>query len=134
MARRTRKKSKGISAFLVNAHIPTDTIDYLRRQKFRVERPPKGMADHEIVQLAKRQNMVLITQDRGMTKHVSSHQHPGIIIIRGRGLSAKGVTELVEDVLSIFKPIEDIAGQIIDISKDKLQITLPNGTQEKYFS
>ena len=134
MARRTKKKPKGISAFLLNAHIPVDTADYLIHQKYRVERPPKGMADHEIVQLAKRQNMVLITQDKGMIKHVSSHRHPGIVIIRGRGLGAEGVTELVEGVLSLFKPIEDIAGQIIDISKDKLQITLANGTQEKYIA
>ena len=76
--------------------------------------------------------MVLITQDRGMTKHVSSHRHRGIIIIRGRGLGAEGVTELMEVVL--FRPIEDIAGQIIDISRDKLEITLPNGTQEIYIA
>jgi len=78
--------------------------------------------------------MVLITQDKGMRKHVSSHRHPGMVIIRGRGLGAEGVTELVEAVLSLFRPIEDIAGQIIDISRDKLEITLPNGTQKTYIA
>jgi predicted nuclease of predicted toxin-antitoxin system len=134
MARGTKKKPKGVFGFLLNAHIPAHTVDYLTRRNYRVEQPPKGMPDHEIVQLAKRRNMVLITQDRGMTKHVSGHRHPGIVIIRGRGLGSEGVTELVEAVLSLFKPIEDISGQIIDISRDKLQITLPNGTQERYFA
>lgn len=78
--------------------------------------------------------MVLITQDKGMRKHVSSHRHQGIVIIHGRRLGAEGVTELVEAVLSLFRPIEDIAGQIIDISRGKLQITLPNGTQETYIA
>ena len=134
MAKGAKKKPKGISGFLVNAHIPAHTIEYLTRQNYRVERPAKGMKDYKIFQLAKRRNMVLITQDKGMTKHVSSHRHPGIVIIRGRGLGAEGVTELAEVVLSLFRPIEDIAGQIIDISRDKLQITLPNGTQETYIA
>jgi len=134
MVKKAKKKQKGISGFLVNAHIPAHTIEYLNHQNYKVERPVKGMKDYNIFQLAKRQNMVLITQDRGMIKHVSSHRHPGIVIIRGRGLGEEGVTELVEVVLSLFKPTEDIAGQIIDISRDKLQITLPNGTHRKYFS
>jgi len=134
MARGIRKKPKQISGFLLNAHIPVHTASYLTYRKYRVERPLKGMPDHEIVQSAKRKNMVLITQDKGMRKHVSSHRHPGIVIIHGRGLGAEELTELVESVLSVFRPIEDIAGQIIDISRNKLQITLPNGTHEAYIA
>ena len=96
MTRRMKKKLKRISGFLVNAHIPEDLVYYLTACNYRVERPPKGMQDHEIVQLARRQNMVLITQDKGMRKHVSSHRHPGVVIIRGRGLSVEGITELDE--------------------------------------
>lgn len=89
------------------------------------------MPDYQVFQLARRGNMVLVTQDGKMRRHVSGYRHPGVVIVRGK--EQDRVTALVEEVLSLFHPIDEIRGLIIEISHDKLSITDPRGRRETLF-
>ena len=131
MARRSRKKSRGIGGVLLDENMPAGASDRLTKRKYKSEYPPKGMPDYQVYQLARRQNMVLITQDRGMRRHVSSSRHPGVIIIHNGGRWGPDVVlDQLDSVLDLYNPLEDIRGQVVEISPRRISITLPGVTED----
>ena len=81
-----------------------------------------GLADAKILQIAEKQERILVTVDWDFNKKRRIQKKTAIIKIKG-GLIAKETDELFCKVVKLFPKKEDYLGKFISASKDGVTVT-----------
>jgi predicted nuclease of predicted toxin-antitoxin system len=111
--------------FLVDLGVSVKVEEYLKREGFLVksvrEINPR-MHDTEILKIASREHLMVITMDKdfGELVYNSGQQHSGVLILRLDNANGQEKVEVVKEILSEYA--EKIVGNFCVFQNGKLRI------------
>ena len=106
--------------FCVDENIPHELVGWLKKKGHEVFSLPKGAADEEIANAAKKRAAVLLTQDRHFanTLRFPPVNFQGIVRIKIHPAFIEDIAFSLTNLLSRFTSREDFKGKLIILEKD----------------
>lgn len=110
--------------FMANENIPMDVVNKLREAGYEFIRSDgvrKGLSDKEIIQIAQKENRILVTFDKDFGEFVfkKKFQVEGIILLRIKPQSSVYIFDRIQ---KLFNSEIDIKGKFIVLEKDKVRV------------
>jgi predicted nuclease of predicted toxin-antitoxin system len=111
--------------FLADENLEKPIVDWLREEGYNVlyiaEKAP-SIKDEKIIKLARKENKILITNDKDFGELVFHYGQitSGIILIRSRDKSSEKKLELIKQVLEEMK--NKISGNFIVVNENGIRI------------
>ncbi len=120
--------------FLADVNIEKQLIDFLRNSGYNVKCISEidcQMEDEELLSLSNREKRIILTNDKDFGELIFYQQKAtsGIILIRIKGQVVHEKLKMLKELLKNHK--EDIKGNLILISKNKIRIRHPFGRQNE---
>ncbi|RMG72661.1 MAG: hypothetical protein D6710_04425 [Nitrospirae bacterium] len=120
--------------FLADVNIEKQLIDFLRNSGYNVKCISEidcQMEDEELLSLSNREKRIILTNDKDFGELIFYQQKAtsGIILIRIKGQVVHEKLKMLKELLKNHK--EDIKGNLILISKNKIRIRQPFGRQNE---
>ncbi|MFC1631359.1 DUF5615 family PIN-like protein [Candidatus Omnitrophota bacterium] len=108
---------------LVDENIPDELVDILRDKGHDVTTPTSGTKDTDIAILAKRQNRIILTQDKDFANLLTfpPKNFHGIIRIKARPPIISTILVGLEDLFNKFSQ-KDLDKKLIILEKDGFRI------------
>jgi len=107
--------------FLLDENVPKSVYRFLRDRGYYVEYVPKGSSDDEVMEIARKKDLILITRDSDFADEIAypPNTHPGIIVLRIHPSLPKIIVDKLAEVLQLNL---EINGKIIVVYNDRVEI------------
>ena len=113
--------------FIADVHISPQTVAYLRASGYQIKRVTDYLSakasDQEIVELARREQAVVITQDLDFSALVaqSGFRQPSVISLRVENAKPTVITGILKTVLPLIEA-DLVSGAIISVGEMQFRV------------
>ncbi len=107
--------------FLLDENIPRSIYRVLKEHSYYVEYVPKGVDDETVINIAREENLVLITRDSDFADEIMypPGSHPGIIVLRVHPVIPR---LLLEKLLEALDRVNNIKGKLIIVYNVRIEV------------
>ncbi len=108
---------------LADENIPDELVDILREKGHNVSRPPAGTKDPAVALIAKRENRIIVTQDKDFANIIwyPPKSLRGIIRLKIHPPILSKIIQRLDDLFSQFSR-ENLDGKLVILEEDGFRI------------